>query len=324
MQKHTCLELTGRAVSVEDVQNILDVSGPELNFWCSGDYEAATDNLHADATLAAVNAIAGDPIVNKIMTRALTGTKIHFDTFRDNEELSPEEIPEDFVMERGQLMGCVFSFPLLCAINLAMYRLSIFRYSGHWPRLEGLPVRVNGDDILFRTDKELYGIWSKTIEEVGLLKSQGKNYLSEKTAIINSCYFSSAYDRVEMHPYLNGSFLTGIRKGSDDDNSVERHISNLRETEIWWGLDSLGRGPREKTVNAFKKCVYLFNQEVLDSWALPLDHEEGGLRISHNSESSLKKHCYRLWESIIARNQRHSDVLRIRRQWLHGSSYKLC
>jgi hypothetical protein len=100
-----------------------------------------------------------------------------------------------------------------------------------------------------------------------------------------------------MIPYFNGSFLTGVRKGSDDDNTVDRHISNLIETEKWWGLDSLGKGPQEKRVDAFKRAMYLFNQDLYDSWSLPLDHEEGGLRILHKTNGSPKKELYRLWRS---------------------------
>jgi hypothetical protein len=86
----------------------------------------------------------------------------------------------------GQLMGSPLSFPLLCAINFICYWLSIEEYTGAIIKLEECPVRVNGDDIIFRSNTEHYAIWKRYISEVGFTLSLGKNYIHSTILTINS------------------------------------------------------------------------------------------------------------------------------------------
>jgi hypothetical protein len=125
---------------------------------------------------------------------------------------------------RGQLMGNVLSFPFLCLINLTGWVVSAEKYlssdilddqyedlinrkllepffrredtkqvlryrytiTSSKQLLRDLPVRVNGDDILFQASKKFYDIWSRSLKDVGFKKSVGKNYFSQYFFTINS------------------------------------------------------------------------------------------------------------------------------------------
>jgi hypothetical protein len=86
--------------------------------------------------------------------------------------------------------------------------------------LRDLPVKVNGDDILFETNDTFYEIWKDHITEVGFELSVGKNYVHKNVLTINSqcfIYNNGAFFKIE---YLNNGLLTGqsklsIRRGGD-------------------------------------------------------------------------------------------------------------
>jgi len=119
------------------------------------------------------------------ISKELYGLPTYFDPLRDS---SKQGLQLYFLQTNGQLMGSVLSFPILCIANLACYwkaledRLTYERKIA----VSELPVLVNGDDILFRSDKKLYMIWKKQVDRVGFKLSVGKNYFSRKYCMVNS------------------------------------------------------------------------------------------------------------------------------------------
>lgn len=127
---------------------------------------------------------------------------------------------------RGQLMGDVLSFPILCLLNASTYYGSIELYKkrslletslrnskfyvsvveplfslsySHADAIDratelvitpavlnSSQLRINGDDIIFQADPPFYDIWSEYISIVGFKKSVGKNYYSNHFATVNS------------------------------------------------------------------------------------------------------------------------------------------
>jgi len=91
-----------------------------------------------------------------------------------------------------------------------------------------LPVLVNGDDILFPTNGDLYDIWSIIIKSVGFEKSLGKNYVSKDYLFINSQPFRAYVDfqkkevNFKFLPFFNVGLLTGQSKvtGREDAKSA--------------------------------------------------------------------------------------------------------
>ncbi len=280
MQRFPQLQLTGRWVSVEDISElesqteyIRELTGVNLNNWVSGDYSAATDNLHGDATQTAARFAAGDDVTEKVLMRGLTNTEICFDNLRKQ----GIDAPENFVMTRGQLMGCVFSFPLLCTINLAMYRMALEIRTGRKFKISELPVRINGDDIVFKADDELYRIWSDVIKYVGFEKSVGKNYYSPNFCVINSVYFNTR-NRVSYIPYLNLGWCTGVAKGSggEEEKDLFKMRQQMDELEKYWK----GYHHSDQIVREFKKQVFFWNEKRICSSHLPTDRGVWGLNLS--------------------------------------------
>jgi hypothetical protein len=185
-----------------------------IAFFVSGDYSAATDNLKIEYTLESF-----DRLSNQLLAICRKEFNQDFDVLVEylhvcRKLLEPHDlvyndrrgilmqicvenkIPFDHVdgmltvrQRNGQLMGSPISFPFLCAINFVCYWTSVNRYTGlHCPhRL--LPVLVNGDDILFRSNIEHYAIWKEVIAEVGFTLSLGKNYTHPTYLTINSELF---------------------------------------------------------------------------------------------------------------------------------------
>ena len=148
------------AVGLRDVEFLL---------WVSGDYSAATDGLSLaisqlamEEYLKARGISPGDDLWT-IATKVL-GAHI-IDYGKEDPGLTEEErekLPASYLMQNGQLMGSPLSFPVLCAINFVVYKTALRRFvttkGGDWSKAEklSLPVRVNGDDILFKCNHEFY------------------------------------------------------------------------------------------------------------------------------------------------------------------------
>jgi len=116
--------------------------------------------------------------------------------------------------KNGQLMGSPLSFPILCLCNLIMYWLALEEYLEVEVDVRDLPVLVNGDDILFRTNHAFYEIWKKYISEAGFELSLGKNYVHTEFLSVNSQGFlydwsTNSFKKID---YLNTGLLTGQSK----------------------------------------------------------------------------------------------------------------
>jgi hypothetical protein len=116
--------------------------------------------------------------------------------------------------ETGQLMGSTLSFPILCTVNLCAYWSALEEYTGREIDVQDLPVLVNGDDILFRCDDRLYGIWLQKTRDVGFELSLGKNYVNPDYLTVNSelYFFDKKKRSFHRQGCLNAGLLTGQTK----------------------------------------------------------------------------------------------------------------
>lgn len=272
LQRFPQFSLTGRPVGVEDLKEILrmtqELAGSAFSRWVSGDYSAATDSMHNDATLAAISALSGDPITLKVLKQGLMDNIIDF-----GENALLDEALGPFKMTNGQLMGCVFSFPILCIVNIAVYRAALEIRLGREMKISELPVRVNGDDILFRTDNELLRLWESGIPEVGFEKSVGKNYVSTTTAVINSQYFRAVRGQdgkfeISAIPYLNcgwiaGQCKTGASDAMEEEGSLMKIRPQVEQTTHWWLKDPQSILSSEKEMVRREAIVKRFRSEIL-------------------------------------------------------------
>jgi len=248
LQSFPQFSLTGETMTERSLDDLV-LGGAELfgNIYdlCSGDYSAATDNLHMDASLAALIGAIDDPTTFALVRDNMCGQRIDYTGAFGSKKFVP---PESFEQKNGQLMGSLFSFPVLCVINLAVYRVAMEKHFKRKFEISELPVKVNGDDILFPTNVDFQRRWEGLIPQVGFSKSVGKNFVSNEFCMVNSMLFRRAEGlvhclskcgryfemvrRYKFVPFVNATALTGIKKGTDTekdrDKSYNDRLWNLR------------------------------------------------------------------------------------------------
>lgn len=173
----------------------------------SGDYESATDNLNADLQVA---------IMAELLDRAVTvplGIRDHaLSIYRS--VLSVDGV--SLVQARGQLMGQLTSFPLLCLINYITFRYSIRRR---------VPVRINGDDIVFRATPDEFARWERNVVKGGLTLSKGKTLIHSRGFTLNSTPFWSCRTGARAVGFVRAS---AIWKQSPLDEQIVSLSSRFR------------------------------------------------------------------------------------------------
>lgn len=182
-------------------------------FFISGDYTAATDNLAMDASTGCLSAIlanmrsdwACDPVLQVMARDSMKNVEIHYP---DKLGLSP------FKQTSGQLMGSLLSFPVLCVLNYAMWAECVSRRTGAYPTVsrggkwtDSNKVLINGDDIAFCCDAKFYKTWWSLVQEIGFKPSLGKNYASKRFIMINSQCFIFENGSPRLSPWLNQGLL---------------------------------------------------------------------------------------------------------------------
>jgi hypothetical protein len=202
----------------------------------SGDYEAATDNLYLWTTRCALEAFFENMEflypetfwLKEEYTERLK--KMAFDSFEQLILFPPKKEFSPFHVKRGQMMGNILSFPLLCVINGAATRMSLNR---------GRHFLVNGDDVLFRATPVEYRRWKYITSRAGLKFSLGKNYFSRDMALINSQYFhwskdSDRWMRIQIPNVglLNNSLLLETREDGSQQTAYELLPSLWRDFKL--------------------------------------------------------------------------------------------
>lgn len=242
-------DLTGRV----DALFRVDVSGGDVcayqaqlisESWgllASVDYEAATDLLNKDATLAAMTGMEGHRLYQLMRLSFGRGIARYRDKPRvrvvggKSVPVMGKDGPKYDVTEvaigegKGQLMGHPCSFALLCTINLAVWEHALKLYLEDLRCYTDREVRgiikilrrlviVNGDDMLFRCDQRLFEHFRDTAAAVGFKFSAGKNYLSSTACLINSQYFKIGDRKAHRVGYLNMKLVTGhnLKNGDGD------------------------------------------------------------------------------------------------------------
>lgn len=150
----------------------------------SGDYESATDHLPLSSAETILNVAFRNSrnIPSSVKQRALESLRLGIQ-YPDG--TSP--------CATRQLMGSLLCFPLLCVQNYCAFRWCI-------PR--DVPVKINGDDIVFRATREEWGRWRDFVGTVGLRLSPGKTLVSSSSFSLNSTFFRAHRDGVTLIPVV--------------------------------------------------------------------------------------------------------------------------
>lgn len=154
----------------------------------SGDYESATDNLNLEVAEAILVFILRQCSFVPLEIREFAVKSLSADLLVGG-SLKPHR--------RGQLMGSLLCFPLLCLQNYLAFRFFV--------RRRGVPVRINGDDIVFRARPDEYAVWSAGVGRIGLKLSPGKTSVSSSWFSLNSTFFFSSADSVTLIPVIRST-----------------------------------------------------------------------------------------------------------------------
>lgn len=174
----------------------------------SGDYESATDNLKMDVAISILRGILSTAryIPKTVRREALASLQC----LLDDGELHSQK--------RGQLMGNYLSFPLLCLQNYLAFRY----FCGFT-----VPVRVNGDDIVFRCRPDVYRRWADGVSSTGLTLSVGKTMVHRRFFCINSKYFRArGVKEPVVVPILRASCLY---RSCEDPNQIAGWANRIGE-----------------------------------------------------------------------------------------------
>jgi hypothetical protein len=147
-----------------------------------------------------------------LLLRGLTGHVMELET-EEGREIAPQV--------RGQLMGSVVSFPVLCLVNAALCLAAYEIDRNQRLKLSQLPLCVNGDDAVLRGGPLLKAAWEKMAHFVGMKPSVGKVYYSTRYLNINSTSY-------EYHPdgYL------GYREERQERDGTVTMVHRLQHLEL--------------------------------------------------------------------------------------------
>jgi len=205
LQSFPCFQLTG----CPDIPFDFMKTWRWKPYLLSGDYEAATDNLNMDIMQVAIDELA------KVLPDSLSDW-LRWEGGAHEVHYPPSSGLQPILQTRGQLMGSLLSFPVLCVANATTIGM-VKRQN-----LSDLQALINGDDILFQENLREIRKWKQIASSMGLSPSIGKNYQSKDFGSINSqlLFRSSNHRKVEFTTVRTGCF-GAIQK-------TDRFLSNFR------------------------------------------------------------------------------------------------
>jgi len=178
--------LRGEATK-KSFKNFLRVPG---EVFVSGDYESATDNLCMEVQRE---------ILSSILDNTVSVPSGIRDLARSSQQMELELDGQLYSQRRGQLMGNLLSFPLLCIVNYLAFRYYTGSQKGE------IPVKINGDDIVFRCKPEIAEKWANGVVGSGLTLSKGKTMIHRTYFSLNSKLFSARGSQVSIVPAIRST-----------------------------------------------------------------------------------------------------------------------
>jgi hypothetical protein len=158
----------------------------------SGDYSAATDNLSLEVAELLLVSIFSRARSIPVPLQLECLRSLRANVWYDNCGVA-------FVQTRGQLMGSFLSFPLLCLQNYCAFKFVVHR---------PVPVKINGDDIVFRSTRLEYERWLSFCPQVGLFVCPGKTMVHERYFSLNSTFFKARLRDVKLLPVVRMATLS--------------------------------------------------------------------------------------------------------------------
>jgi len=175
----------------------------------SGDLEAATDNFDGRITDSLLDTFCE-------ITRYPHAEELKSFTTRCLFKVGHGKTARFYKQTRGQMMGSVVSFPLLCILSLTAYLYQssdehlwgkILADKKSLKNLKG--VGINGDDVVFQESKYTSSKgWRKGVEAIGGIVSPGKSLRNRRYFTVNSELWDAK--KGEKVNVLRPSLLTAL------------------------------------------------------------------------------------------------------------------
>lgn len=169
-----------------------DFTASSGEIFVSGDYESATDNFNRLHSRYLLWRILDSSSVIPEAVKSMAVNRLNPGLLRDPQTETVH------IQWNGQMMGDLLSFPLLCLTNFLAFKHSIKRK---------VPLRINGDDIVFRCTRAEYEEWSTSISDSGLVLSKGKTLVSNKYFSLNSTFFSTRACQPRLVPVVRAKSI---------------------------------------------------------------------------------------------------------------------
>jgi hypothetical protein len=200
----------------------------------SGDYSSATDKIFLPAVEAMVRVLLEESALTAEEARVLR------DSFENLQVFTGPPCSLEFAgkVHRGQMMGNLVSFPLLCLLNKVCFDLACDLTYGPQSNRVG---RFNGDDCLFAGDQRFYNTWCRVTGAFGFVVNSSKTGRSTRFGELNSCRFD--YLRGKFSRKISLSFLRPVERSCPGDilSGIIQGIRGLREDVQLWIVCSLMR-----------------------------------------------------------------------------------
>jgi len=276
LRKYEMFLLIGEKLQLRHLRNMVDKAdniGLKFDSFVSGDYSSATDKLNINFTKACFEAFLNRTNYSDELQGLLRGVlyehKINY----------PERLGLSSVTQRnGQLMGSPLSFPILCMCNMICYHMSLETLLGKKVNFSDLPVLINGDDILFPSNAELYAIWRNNVATVGFELSVGKNYVHTNVLTVNSECFVYHYGTRQFTKmkFLNCGLLTGqSKKGGSASDRSDQTIDSIYNELIANSPNKLRS--HQRFLFYFKEIISKYTKAGNSYLNLFIDRNLGGL-----------------------------------------------
>jgi hypothetical protein len=238
----SCYRLVGRPLSPTDVEDIYKIPLEKGLFgneeWISVDYSAATDNLSWKYSGRIFEYVIQDiPEHDKVVARTVLGPH---DLYYPKGSLQGEQKPIGYDslpagrMKRGQLMGSILSFVILCLSNFGLYLDVTQDYHIGWKLWEREASNLtNGDDQLYLAPLETFNRHIDIGNQVGLDMTVGKAYHHKEYTNVNStCVTCPVGGRPYLIPFLNTGLFYGQHKvmervGGDETETTRPNIVSV-------------------------------------------------------------------------------------------------
>jgi hypothetical protein len=173
-------------------------------------------------------------------------------------------------------------------------------------------VLINGDDMLAKVTLELYDCLLSSAQKHGFKLSPGKNYCSERFAMMNSQLFEITATGVKRRGYLNQRLITGFSPKSGESKATPMQI--CAELNKMYDLNPVYRSSIFEAMHRFHDTV--FRSPV--NWNIPVHLGGYGLRPAKGEEILIT----RMQRLVAAHFINHSDLSLYKLKSEKGHSFK--